>query len=154
MGGTVHGIDHAHNASGPPLVGALLRRPFMAARAQIVDHLHAAGFADLLPAHLAVLQYPGPHGRSPGEIARAANASKQAINNLLAQLERAGYLSRLVNPDNRRERTVELTSRGHAAIAAIRVAVQQIEQHWQSELGSAAYERLRALLERLNQLVV
>jgi DNA-binding PadR family transcriptional regulator len=56
------------------------------------------------------------------------NASKQAINNLLAQLEHAGYLTRLVNPDNRRERTIELTTRGHAAIETIRAAVQQMEE--------------------------
>lgn len=125
----------------------------MSARAGVVDQLHAAGFTDLLPAHLAVFQHPGPHGRSPGEIARSANASKQAMNNLLAQLERAGYLTRVVNPANRRERTVMLTTHGHEAIEAIRTAVQRIEQGWRTELGAGRYEQLRSLLERLNDVV-
>lgn len=122
----------------------------MTARARIVEETQAAGFTELLPAHLAVFQHPGPHGRSPGQIAHAANASKQAMNNLLAQLERAGYLSRRVSLENRRERTVELTDRGHAAIAAIRVAVSHLEQEWRAGLGSGDYEQLRTLLQRLN----
>lgn len=151
MSTTVHGLDDDRN--GRPLVGALLRGPFMAARGEIVQSLHAAGFTDLLPAHLAVFQHPGPHGRSPGEIARAANASKQAVNNLLSGLERAGYVVRRVNPDNRRERTVELTDRGRQAIRAMRAAVAQIEQRWEQELGRPDYEHLRSTLERLNGLL-
>jgi DNA-binding MarR family transcriptional regulator len=150
MARTVHRVDYERNAAGPPLVGALLRRPFMAARARIVQELHAAGFLDLTPAHLAVFQYPGPHGRSPGELARAAGASKQAMNNLLAQLERAGYLVRSVNPDNRRERTLELTARGDTVVTTIRAAVSGIERRWRADLGDRDYEQLRALLERLN----
>lgn len=151
MAATVHEIDRKRKAGAKPLVGALLRRPFMAARRQIVDQLHAAGFTEILPAHLAVFQHPGPHGRAPSDIARSANASKQAINNLLAQLERTGYLTRAIHPANRRERRVELTSRGEAAITAIRGAVDQIEARWRADLGVAQYQRLRSLLERLNE---
>lgn len=150
MNRTVHKVDYDRNAAGPPLVGALLRRPFIVTRLHIIDELHAAGFADLQAAHLAVFQHPGPAGRSPGQIARSANSSKQAVNNLLAQLERAGYLNRAVNPDNRRERMVELTARGHDAIRAIRAAVRRIEDRWQEDLGRRDYEQLRFLLERLN----
>ena len=153
MDSKVHGIDHEHNGSARPLVGALLRRPFMAVRARVVERLHEAGFTDLQPAHLAVFQHPGPQGRSPGDIARGAQASKQATNNLLAQLERTGYLHRKVKPGNRRERTVELTHRGHAAIRAIRASVDEVELRWRTELGAADYEALRSLLERLNQLL-
>jgi DNA-binding MarR family transcriptional regulator len=131
-------------------VGALLRRPFLSARARIVDELRAAGFEELQAAHLAVFQYPGPEGRSPGDLARGANASKQAMNNLLAQLEKAGYLVREVNPANRRERTIGLTDRGRAAIATIRAAVDGIEEGWRADLGPGRYEKLRTLLEQLN----
>lgn len=151
MSETVHGLDDDRN--GRPLVGALLRAPFMSARGEVVRSLHAAGFTDLLPAHLAVFQHPGPQGRSPGEIARAANASKQAVNNLLSGLERAGYLVRRVNPGNRRERTIELTDRGRDAIRTMRAAVAQVELRWQQELGRSDYDQLRSTLERLNSLL-
>ncbi|WP_460786361.1 MarR family winged helix-turn-helix transcriptional regulator [Nocardioides maradonensis] len=149
MAKTVHGVDHGDK----PLVGALLRRPFVTTRAHVVEELRAAGFEDLQPAHLAVFQHPGPDGRSPGDLARGAHATKQAMNNLLAQLERAGYLTREVNPDNRRERVVALTPRGHDAITVIRRAIAGLEAGWRDELGARDYDRLRALLERLNGLV-
>ena len=148
---TVHELDHEGNGVEPPLVGALLRRPFMVARAHIVEQLHEAGFADLLPAHLAVFQHPGPDGRSPRDIARAAHMTKQAMNNLLAQLERAGYLHRAVNPANRRERTVELSDRGQTVVRAIRTAVDELEARWRTTLGANDYALLRSLLQRLNQ---
>jgi DNA-binding MarR family transcriptional regulator len=125
----------------------------MAVRAHIVDRLRIAGFSDLQPAHLAVFQHPGPDGRSPGDIARGAHTSKQAMNNLLAQLERSGYLRRDVKPENRRERTVTLTARGQHAITAIRAAVDDLERRWQDELGRADYEQLRALLDHLNRII-
>ncbi|MGN6722502.1 MAG: MarR family winged helix-turn-helix transcriptional regulator [Marmoricola sp.] len=149
---TVHGVDQGGNGSSP-LIGALLRRPFLAARAQIVDDLKAAGFADVQGAHLAVFQHPGPEGRSPSDLARSADASKQAMNNLLAQLERAGYLERAVNPDNRRERTIRLTSRGREVISVIRGAVSRVEAQWRSDLGRDEYEQLRSLLQQLNAMI-
>lgn len=152
MKSTVHGVDQGDNGS-PPLIGALLRRPFMAARSRIVEDLRAAGFADVQAAHLAVFQHPGPEGRSPSELARAADASKQAMNNLLAQLERAGYLDREVNPANRRERTIRLTARGHEVIGVIRDSLERIESGWRTDFGDADYRRLRALLERLNAMI-
>lgn len=153
MARTVHELDHDANGSGPPLIGAMLRLPFMTARTEIVSQLHAAGFTDLLPAHLAVFQHPGPDGRSPSQLAGSANMSKQAMNNLLAQLERAEYLTRTVNPDNRRERIVVLTTRGRDAIKAIRAAVRRIEQRWKANLGTERYEQLRSLLQQLNDVV-
>lgn len=123
----------------------------MAARAHIIEQLHEAGFTDVQAAHLAVFQFPGPHGRTPGDIARGANSSKQAMNNLLANLEQTGYLRRQVNPANRRERIVELTPQGQATIEAIRTAVLGLEQRWRASLGAEKYRQLRELLVQLNR---
>jgi DNA-binding MarR family transcriptional regulator len=152
MKSTVHGVDQGGNGSHA-LIGALLRRPFLSVRTQIVEDLRVAGFGDVQAAHLAVFQHPGPEGRSPGELARGAGASKQAMNNLLAQMERAGYLDREVNPENRRERTIRLTDRGREVIRVIRASVDRVESGWRAEFGDADYRRLRSLLERLNDMM-
>lgn len=146
-------MDHSHNGVGEPLVGALLRRPFLAVRSHVVRALHDAGFVDLAGAHLVVFQHPGPDGRSPGDIARSAGSTKQAINNLLAQLEGAGYVQREINPANRRERVVRLTARGHRVISTIRDAVAELESSWRHALGSDGYAQMRELLEQLNAVV-
>jgi DNA-binding MarR family transcriptional regulator len=136
------------NASRP-LVGALLRRPFMEVRRQIHADLVEAGFADMHPAHLSVFQFPGPDGRRPIELAEAAQMTKQAMNHLLGQLTALGYL---VREPIKRGAQVRLTPRGRAAVRAIRESVLRIEERWRTSLGAERYEQLRLLLLDLNAL--
>src|SRR5438270_7676628 len=100
----------------PPLVGALLRMPFEVVRERMLDGLHERGFGDLVAAHLDVFQYPGPENRRPSDLARHARMSKQAMNYLLGQLERLGYLTREHDAEDQRFKRVHLTRRGRAAV--------------------------------------
>src|SRR5438067_3569504 len=72
----------------PPLLGALMRLPVDEMHRRIIEGLHEHGYTDLVPAHMAVLRYPGPRGQRPVELAAEANMSKQAMNYLLGELER------------------------------------------------------------------
>src|SRR6478752_4497431 len=134
----------------PPLIGALIRMPLEGVYRRILDDAHAAGFTDLVPAHLAVLRYPGPDGRRPSDIAAEVGMTKQAMNYLLGQLEQLGYLAREDDPDDRRSKRVRFTKRGHALRNTIRATVGTIEQELEAELGVTAYAQLRKLLVRLN----
>jgi DNA-binding MarR family transcriptional regulator len=135
---------------GPPLIGALMRMPLDAVLARILVGLHDAGFTDLVPAHLAVLQYPGPEHRRPSELAADARMSKQAMNYLLGQMEQLGYLTRDDDPEDQRSKRIHLTERGHAAARAIRETVTEIEAEFEQELGAARFDQLRQLLVHLN----
>ena len=137
----------------PPLLGALLRMPGDAVRRRIVADLHAAGFTDLGESHMVVLRYPGPQGRRPSDLADELGMSKQAVNYLLGGLERAGYVRRADDPDDRRSRRVELTDRGEAVRQTIRATVADIEVELAAELGDRAFHQLRALLLELNDTV-
>src|SRR3954466_7517711 len=108
---------------GPPLIGALLRMPWEAVQRRMLERLRESGFADLDAAHLNVFQYPGPQGARPSELAGRLRISKQALNYLLRELERLGYLERRADPDDLRSKRVVLTRRGEAAIRVIRDAV-------------------------------
>jgi DNA-binding MarR family transcriptional regulator len=138
---------------GPPLLGALLRMPLDVIRRRIIDGLSEHGFTDLVPAHLAVLRYPGPRGERPVELAAQANMSKQAMNYLLGQLETLGYIERRVDPDDLRSKRVYMTDRGEATRQVIRGAVREVEAEWAGELGAKDLEQLRALLVRLAAVV-
>ena len=62
---------------------------------------------------LCSLRWKGrPHRRSAGELARIADLSSGAMTNRLDQLEQAGLVKRLPNPDDRRGVLVELTPKG------------------------------------------
>ena len=141
----------ARRVPGPPLIGALLRVPLEAVQRHMLDRLHEHGFTDLEPAHLNVFQYPGPQGLRPSDLAARLRISKQALNYLLGQLERLGYLERHQDPDDLRSKRIVLTERGASLIPVIRGAVGEVETAWAQQLGAKRFSQLRGLLIELNQ---
>jgi DNA-binding MarR family transcriptional regulator len=137
-------------APPPPLIGALLRIPFEAVRQRMLAGLHERGFSDLIASHLDVFQYPGPENQRPRDLAEHARMTKQAMNYLLGQLERLGYLTRRQDTEDQRFKRVHLTDRGQATVQAIREIVVEVEVDWERQLGAARLAELRDLLEQLN----
>jgi DNA-binding MarR family transcriptional regulator len=131
------------------LIGALLRVPAQAIHRRIIKDLNASGFDELSLAHIAVLQYPGPDGVRPGNLAERAGMSKQAMNRLLGSLEDLGYVVRSDAPDEGRARLVRMTKRGRAAYAKIHDILRDIEREWSAELGPRDFAKLKELLSRV-----
>jgi DNA-binding MarR family transcriptional regulator len=142
----------AEQPFGPPLIGALLRMPWERVLRRMLERLHEHGFDDLDAPHLNVLLYPGPQGARPSELAAQRGMSKQAVNYLLGELERLGYLERRADPHDRRSKRIALTRRGERAAHTIRDAVTEIERDWEQQLGPKRFAQLRGLLLELNQL--
>jgi DNA-binding MarR family transcriptional regulator len=138
---------------GPPLIGALLRRPWETVHERMLAGLRERGFSDLGPAHLSLLQWPGPDDLRPSELAAQSRMSKQALNYLLGQLERLGYLQRHDDPRDQRFKRIALTDRGQRAARAMRDIVREIESDWEQQLGSERFAQLRLLLTDLNDQV-
>ena len=131
------------------MIGALLRVPSQAIHRRIIAELNAAGFEELRLPHMAVLQFPGPDGARPIELAERAGISKQAMNQLLRSLEGVGYVERTDSPHEGRARIVRLTDRGHAAYARIHLILRTIENEWKTEVGPEAFAQLKGLLLRV-----
>jgi len=134
------------------MIGALLRFPWEAVQEHMLERLHANGFADFDASYLIVVQYPGPQGERPSELAARLRMSKQALNHLLGQLERRGYLKREPDPDDKRSKRIALTPRGTKAATAIREAVAEMEDAWTQKLGPKRFNELRTLLRDVAQL--
>ena len=128
------------------LIGALLRVPAQAIHRRIIHELNAAGFKELRLPHMAVLQFPGPHGVRPSTLAERAGMSKQAMNQLLRSLEDLGYLVRSDARDEGRARIIRFTKRGRAAYSKIHDILRDIEREWSAELGSTSLAQLKELL--------
>jgi DNA-binding MarR family transcriptional regulator len=131
------------------LIGALLRVPAQAIQRRIIAELNAAGFEELRVPHMAVLQFPGPDGVRPSQLAERAGMSKQAMNQLLQSLERCGYLVRSDAPDEGRARIVRFTKRGHSAYAKVHDILRDIEREWSTVLGPKRFAALKELLLRV-----
>lgn len=137
---------------GPPLIGALLRMSWETVWRHMLERVHERGFDDLDSAHLTVFQHPGPQGTRPSELAARLRMSKQALNYLLGELERLGYLERHPDPDDLRSKRIVLTRRGLSMGRVMREAVREVEAAWADELGPARFSQLRDLLRELNRL--
>jgi DNA-binding MarR family transcriptional regulator len=135
---------------GPPLIGALLRMPWESVLERLLAGLRERGFTDLGASNLSVLQWPGPDDLRPSELAAQSRMSKQALNYLLGQLERLGYLERRDDPRDQRFKRIALTQRGQRAALAMRDIVREVETEWEKQLGPERFAELRLLLTDLN----
>ena len=137
---------------GPPLIGALLRdaagRPCSGACS---SGCTSAASTTSTRRTSTVFQYPGPQGTRPSELAARLRISKQALNYLLGELERLGYLERRPDPDDLRSKRIALTARGTSAIRVIREAVGEMEASWAQQLGPKRFAQLQNLLLDLNR---
>lgn len=129
------------------MIGSLLRLPHEVIVARMLAALEADGF-DISPTELGVFLYPGPEGRRPIELARQCQMTRQAMNYVLAGLERRGYIERRAGASPA-ARVVRMTDRGRAMVAPIRDCVAAIEREWTAHLGA---QRFRALRETLREL--
>ncbi len=133
----------------PLRVGALLRMGHEIAERTVLEVAAAAGFGELRPAHFRLMRFPGLDGARPADLAARVGASKQAVNPLLNDLERWGYIEREVCPDDERGRVVRLTPRGRALMAAIWDAHARLEARWEERVGRKRFEILRRTLREL-----
>jgi DNA-binding MarR family transcriptional regulator len=127
-----------------------MRMPVDEIRRRMLAALHEQGFEDLIPAHLIVLRWPGPDGLRPIEVAEQTGMSKQALNYLLGQLEEAGYLERVDDPEDRRSKRIRMTKRGWAAGKVMRAAVGEVEREFVDAHGKKELKNLLGLLTDLN----
>lgn len=133
----------------PSLIGALLRVPAQAIQRRLIAGLNASGFPELRLPHMAVLQYPGPDGCRPLDLARRAGISKQAMNQLLKSLEQHAYVGREDATDDLRARRVHLTKRGRAVSSTMVELLEAIETEWRGALGASRFDELKALLAKV-----
>ncbi len=137
---------------GPPMIGALMRLPWEAVHGRMLQALRKNGFGDIDGPRLSVLLWPGPDGQRPSDLAARMKVTKQALNYLLGDLERLGYLERHPDPDDGRYRRIALTDRGRELVPIIRGAVSETERDWAASLGEARFVQLRELLADLNEI--
>ena len=134
------------------MIGALMRLPWEAVHRRMLEALCESGFREIDGPRLAVLLWPGPDGMRPSDLAARMKVTKQALNYILGDLERLGYIERRPDPDDRRARRLALTDRGRELVPIIRGAVSNTEREWAASLGEARFEQLRELLVELNEI--
>ena len=114
--------------------------------------LAAAGFDDLPRNGAFVLSGIGNAGESAVDIILDLGVTKQAASQLIDTLVLRGYLTRDINPEDRRRMTIELTDRGRTAAAAVRSGVELIDAELALMLSPVEMAGLRAGLAALGHI--
>jgi len=141
-------MDLSDPYPGPsrPMLAAQLRRASETSHRIVFQYLVERGFSDLRQSHFDLFRFPGPHGRTPSQLAEHIGLSKQALNPLLNELQAMGYLTRVNTDRDKRTRILTLTPRGLELVAAIRQALELLETRTHDQLGA---QRYRTLLDAL-----
>ena len=137
------------DSGGELNLGLLLFIPYRALENRVFAALAAAGFDDFTTAQARVFQRIGPSGTRLTELAQAAQTTKQTAGFLVDQLERAGYVERVVDPGDGRARLVRITPRGARTVPIGAAEIARVEAEWAEHLGR---DRLAALRETLSAL--
>jgi DNA-binding MarR family transcriptional regulator len=132
-------------------LGLLLFIPYRAMESTVMDALAEEGYPITL-AQARVFQRIAPEGSRLGELAQAAQLSKQAVTHLVEQLVRAGYVERAADPTDARARLVTITDRGREMVRVSTGTVEEIEAAWEAHLGTSATRQLRRSLSRLREI--
>jgi DNA-binding MarR family transcriptional regulator len=102
-------------------------------------HLVAAGFHDHRVVHHNVMAHVTHDGIRLTELAEKAGVTKQAMSELVIDLERLGYLERTPDPHDGRAKLIAFTDKGRAAVDAAMRAFEQMD----GALGERSVRSLR-----------
>ncbi len=134
--------------SEAPYIGALLRLAHQVARSRLLQALAERGLADINEAYSGLFQYPPIDGMRPSALAKRLGISKQALNHLLGQLEKLGYVKRRREGETGHV-VVRFTERGWRVIETNIATIRQLEANWQRQLGKQRFANLKDALREL-----
>jgi len=135
---------------------SLLRRTNHLMVDEITERLEASGFPDSPPSFHPIFENIDPEGTRLTVLANRAGLTHQSVGEVVAELERRGYIERIPDPSDGRAKFVRLTDEGRALV---RVAIQHIDaiehewtQRWRAaglhgDFRSALHTALRDAAE-------
>ncbi|HEY9036228.1 MAG TPA: MarR family transcriptional regulator [Pseudomonadales bacterium] len=119
------------------------------AEQRLMQQMVQRGYRGLRPTWVQVLPHIGPEGTRIVDIARHQGISKQAIGQLVSEIEAQGYLLRMTDDRDQRSRRIALSPRGLDLIRDAADIADCVENEFAEFIGPAAMQQLNTLLRRL-----
>ncbi|WP_158852607.1 MarR family winged helix-turn-helix transcriptional regulator [Saccharothrix deserti] len=132
--------------SKPPLP-ALLAQVKDITVEQLHQRLSEEGFEGIRFWHGSVFRFIDEDGSRLTALAERSGLTKQAIGEVVGELERYGYVERTADPDDRRAKIIRLTERGRKGQVAAARILMDIERRWARHVGPDRIATLRRTLE-------
>jgi DNA-binding MarR family transcriptional regulator len=109
---------------------SLLRRTNHLMVNEITERLEASGFPDSPPSFHPIFENLDPEGTRLTVLAARAGLTHQSVGEVVAELERRGYIERITDPTDKRARLVSLTDLGRELVRAAIRHIADIEREW------------------------
>jgi DNA-binding MarR family transcriptional regulator len=131
-------------------VGQLLLKCARLLDERALARINAAGPGlELRPSHTRLLPHIDREGTRLVELARRLGVTKQAVGQLVAELERLGALELVPDPADGRAKLVRFTARGLGAIRHGLGVLRELETELERRIGRAHMSALRRALPEL-----
>lgn len=128
--------------------------------ARLVDELALArvaateGAPRLRRSHMSLLPHIELDGTRMSDLAERLGVSKQAVSQLVDDLEGFGVIARVPDPDDARARRVVFTQRGRDGFSRGLKVLRELEQELGATIGERKMEQLRSALLALHDVLV
>lgn len=130
-------------------IGRLFLRAHRGFSVRAIEKLHSRGHTGLSLAHTTLLAHLDTAGTRITVLADRAGVTKQAIGQLVLELEQRGYIKRAVDKDDRRATLINFTDTGWQFLQDANQIKHEIEAEYQAALGEEGLQTLYDLLARL-----
>ena len=144
-----HDLERAFEAVKRASTGQLLIRTARLFNERAVARGRILRGLDLRPAHTALFPHLSLEGTRMTDLAAKMGVTKQAVGQVVAELEEAGVLCRVPDPSDGRAKLVRFTAEGYDALLAGFGVLQELEDELGAELGEALMSRLNRDLGKL-----
>jgi len=132
-----------------PTLSGLILQAFRSLDSEIEAALEDRGIGELRPSQAKALLLVDRGGTRLSELAQRAGITKQAMMQVVDDLQTKGLARRVPDPNDARAKVVKLTARGLRERAEARRALTSVEGRARRRLGDRRYDGLRAALEEL-----
>lgn len=126
-----------------------LREAYTVLDSLVIPRLARHGHSAVRPAHSAVFEHLDESGTTVSTLAQRARMTKQAMAELVQNLERRGYVVRGPDPGDRRAKLVTLTDKGREVVAIAQGLLPEAERHVADTIGAERLEALRQDLQAI-----
>jgi DNA-binding MarR family transcriptional regulator len=114
------------------------------------ERLTQEGYGDIREGYGCVFGFIDiDEGSRLTELAERSGLTKQAVSEVIPELEQLGYLTREPDPRDRRAKIIKLTPKGRDACLTGRRLFADIEREWAEQLGEELLANLREAAERI-----
>ena len=118
-------------------------------RDELFLRLKEMGYPELRPTHGCVFSTISRGGDRLTVLAERADMTKQAVGEVVSELEGIGYVERVPDPSDGRAKIIQLTERGEGAWEHGFEVIAELGRRWEERYGEDRVRDMVALLSEI-----